>query len=97
LAGYLVVESIRENIPPSIKSLWAYEVWGLFPNWDKIECIDGQIGKKMLAIAQHKSQVATIPYSDGVIGLNRWRATFADPHQMEPVGAFAEVFLSTSL
>jgi hypothetical protein len=69
----------------------------LFSTWDRIECIDEQIGKKIMAITQHKSQVATIPYSEGVVGLNRWRAAFADPYQVEPTGAFAEVFLSTSL
>jgi LmbE family N-acetylglucosaminyl deacetylase len=93
LAGQLVVEGVREAKVFSIGSLWAYEVWGLFHSWDRIEYIDDQIGKKLLAIAQHKSQVASIPYGEGIAGLNRWRAAFADPHQIEPEGAFAEVFI----
>ena len=47
---------------------------------------------KMLAIAEHQSQVATIPYGEGVLGLNRWRAVFADPKAAAPMGAYAEVF-----
>jgi LmbE family N-acetylglucosaminyl deacetylase len=97
LAGQIVKKAVREAAVSPLPKIWAYEVWGLFPTWDRVEYIDGQIGKKMLAIAQHKSQVATIPYSDGVIGLNRWRAAFADPHQLAPAGVFAEVFLSISI
>jgi hypothetical protein len=50
------------------------------------------VAKKMLAIAEHRSQVATIPYGEGVLGLNRWRAVFADPKASAPAGAYAEVF-----
>jgi LmbE family N-acetylglucosaminyl deacetylase len=93
LAGQLTVESIRDTEVSSVGSLWAYEVWGLFPAWDRIEYIDDQVAKKLLAIAQHKSQVASIPYGE-VVGLNRWRAVFTDPQQTEPKGVYAEVFIS---
>jgi N-acetylglucosamine malate deacetylase 1 len=95
LAGKIVLETVQEiaHIDPTI---WAYEVWGLFSAWDRFEDISGQIGKKIQAIQQHKSQVACIPYADGVSGLNRWRAIFADPQQNQPEAAFAEVFIRCS-
>lgn len=37
-----------------------------------------------LSIMEHQSQVATIPYGKGVLGLNRWRAVFADPKAAAP-------------
>jgi hypothetical protein len=73
--------------------VWAYEVWGPFAKWDRLEYIDAYMEKKRLAIAEHRSQVATIPYGEGVLGLNRWRAVFADPRADAPVGTHAEVFL----
>jgi LmbE family N-acetylglucosaminyl deacetylase len=94
LAGKLVVENVKNaNLSP-LPVIWAYEVWGLFQSWDRIEYIDEYIGKKILAIEEHKSQIASIPYSDGVVGLNRWRAVFADSQQQETKGVFAEVFIS---
>ncbi|MBI5358668.1 PIG-L family deacetylase [Candidatus Amesbacteria bacterium] len=94
LTGQLVLESIKEAKFPSVNEVWAYEVWGLFPSWDRVEYIDDQVGKKLLAIAEHKSQIASIPYGEGAIGLNRWRAIFADQQDIQPKGAFAEVFIS---
>jgi LmbE family N-acetylglucosaminyl deacetylase len=92
LAGKLARESILESgiVPPA--GLWAYEVWGPLVAWERIEYIDAQVAKKMLAIAEHRSQVATIPYGEGVLGLNRWRAVFADPAALTPAGVYAEVF-----
>ncbi|MDX2253872.1 MAG: PIG-L deacetylase family protein [Nitrospira sp.] len=92
LAGQLARESILESgiVPPG--GLWAYEVWGPLATWDRLEYIDSVVAKKMLAIAEHQSQVATIPYGEGVLGLNRWRAVFADPKAAAPAGAYAEVF-----
>ncbi|ADJ28169.1 PIG-L deacetylase family protein [Nitrosococcus watsonii] len=96
LAGQLTRKCIEET-PLSINALWAYEVWGLFPRWDRLEYIDDQIGKKMQAIGEHKSQLASIPYGEGILGLNRWRAVFADPQQNTPQGVFAEVFFTMKL
>jgi LmbE family N-acetylglucosaminyl deacetylase len=96
LAGQLARECIEETSAP-VEALWAYEVWGLFPSWDRIEYIDEQIGKKLQAIGEHKSQIASTPYGEGIIGLNRWRAVFADPQQTDVLGAFAEIFLSMKL
>jgi N-acetylglucosamine malate deacetylase 1 len=91
LAGKVCLDACKEN---RVKSdVWAYEVWGLFAEWDRFEDITDQIGKKLKAIGAHQSQLASIPYADGVRGLNRWRAIFADPQQAAPPAEFAEVFL----
>jgi len=97
LVGKLVRESLVEAGHTPTGGLWAYEVWGLFTTWDRLEYIDDYVGKKSLAIAEHRSQVATIPYGEGILGLNRWRAVFADPKASAPGGVYAEVFLRAAL
>jgi N-acetylglucosamine malate deacetylase 1 len=92
-AGKLVRESVCESGVMPSGGVWAYEVWGPFARWDRLEYIDAYVEKKKLAIAEHRSQVATIPYGEGVIGLNRWRAVFADPMEAAPLGTYAEAFL----
>ncbi|HSA61022.1 MAG TPA: PIG-L deacetylase family protein [Nitrospiraceae bacterium] len=92
LTGRLVRESVRASGTVPIGGVWAFEIWTPFSTWDRIEYIDRYIAKKMLALAEHRSQVATIPYGEGVLGLNRWRAVFADPKANAPAGAYAEVF-----
>lgn len=97
LAGKLVRECVLETGLAPSGGLWAYEVWGLFTTWDRIEYIDAYVAKKTLAIAEHHSQVATIPYGEGVVGLNRWRAAFADHQASATLGMYAEVFLRVAL
>ena len=92
LAGKLARESVLEAGLVLSGGIWAYEVWGPFATWDRLEYIDRYIAKKMAAIAEYRSQVATIPYGEGVLGLNRWRAVFADPKASAPAGVYAEVF-----
>ena len=93
LAGRLVRESIRESSLRPSGGVWAYEIWGLFATWDRLEYIDAYLEKKKLAIAAHCSQVATIPYGEGMLALNRWRAVYAEPFADAPAGAYAEAFL----
>jgi LmbE family N-acetylglucosaminyl deacetylase len=93
LVGKLVGESLVETGLVPNGGVWAYEVWGLFTVWDRLEYIDHYIAKKLLAISEHRSQIATIPYGEGVLGLNRWRAIFADPWAKAPSGAYAEAFV----
>jgi N-acetylglucosamine malate deacetylase 1 len=92
-AGRLVRESVRESGLRPSGGVWAYEVWGPFARWDRIEYIDPYVEKKRLAIAEYRSQVETIPYGEGVLGLNRWRAVFADPMEEAPAGTYAEAFV----
>jgi len=95
LAGKMLLESMEECEVQC--DVWAYEVWGLFNQWHRIEDISAQIGKKIQAISEHKSQVACISYAEGVTGLNRWRAIFADPQQTKSGTAFAEAFIRCSI
>jgi len=90
-AGRICLDALKEN-NSNIK-VWAYEVWGLFPKWDRLENITDQMERKLAAIDEHKSQIAAIPYADGIAGLNRWRAVFADPHQTSTDGNYAEAFI----
>jgi LmbE family N-acetylglucosaminyl deacetylase len=97
LAGRLTRESVSESGLTPSGGVWAYEIWGLFAKWDRLEYIDAYLEKKKLAIAEHRSQVATIPYGDGMLALNRWRAVYADPFAEAPVGTYAEAFLRVAL
>lgn len=72
-------------------------MWGPFARWDRLEYVGAYVKKKKLAIAEYHSQVATIPYGDGMLGLNRWRAAYADPMAEKPADAYAEVFLRVAL
>lgn len=96
LAGKISIAAIHQSHLTDF-ILWAYEVWGLFHTWDRYEDITDQIGTKLKAIGEHQSQLAAIPYAEGITGLNRWRAVFADPKQEKVTGAFAEVFLKLNL
>ena len=97
LTGKVTLEALKQSNQASHIEVWAYEVWGLFNSWDRFEDITNQIGKKLMAIREHQSQLAAIPYAEGVAGLNRWRAVFADPQQTNAQATFAEVFLKLKL
>lgn len=71
---------------------WAYEVWGLFPSWQRVEDITEFVEQKAAAIECHRSQVTDVAYSEGVLGLNRWRAVFTDPHSI-PGARYLEAFI----
>ncbi len=96
LAGKISADAIKQSQLKN-SSVWAYEVWGLFNSWDRFEDITDQIGIKLRAIGEHQSQLAAIPYAEGITGLNRWRAIFADPKQEKVTAAFAEVFLKLKI
>ena len=90
-AGNITVDALsRSN---SEAELWAYEVWGLFSHWDRLDDISDQLETKLAAIREHSSQTAAIQYDEGIAGLNRWRAVFADPHQDKSPASYAEVFI----
>ena len=90
-AATITVDAVRRT--NSDAELWAYEVWGLFPAWDRFEDISDQLETKIAAIKQHRSQIAAVQYEEGIEGLNRWRAVFADPHQEKSPAKYAEVFI----
>lgn len=91
LAGEITVRAAAQQRPGA--TIWAYEVWGLFAHWDRYEDISSTIATKMRAIQEHRSQVAAIPFAEGVMGLNRWRSIFADPSETHAGNGFAEVFV----
>lgn len=89
-----VLEKLREmsqggkDIP---KRIWCYEVWTPFPSYDRIEDITEYIEVKTAAINAHKSQLEYKNYTEGMLGLNRYRAVFNERHGMTE-GMYAEVF-----
>jgi N-acetylglucosamine malate deacetylase 1 len=84
------LEQLTATVPGP--AVWAYEVWGLFPRWDRVEDISGVVERKAAAINCHSSQVADVAYTEGVLGLNRWRAVFTDPHNI-PSHRYVEAFI----
>ncbi len=90
-AGKITVDALNQS--SSRAELWAYEVWGLFPHWDRLDDISDQIETKLAAIREHSSQTVAIQYDEGIAGLNRWRGVFADPHQESSPATYAEVFI----
>jgi LmbE family N-acetylglucosaminyl deacetylase len=87
LTGRITLES-APRVP-----VWAYEVWGLFAKWDRLEDISNEMAKKLRAIHEHKSQIAALPFADAIAGLNRWRAVFADPQAKHIETLYAEAFV----
>ncbi len=57
---------------------WCYEVWTPFSSYDRIEDITPFADLKRRAIEAHVSQTAYKDYTDGIMGLNRYRGTFND-------------------
>ena len=90
-SGKITLEVTRHlNLAAAV---WAYEVWGLFSQWDRFEDISSYVAPKLHAINQHRSQIEAVPFGEGVLGLNRWRAVFADPSEKTVNTTFAEVFV----
>ena len=94
-ASQAVLEKMREmseagtDIPSNI---WCYEVWTPFPRYDRIEDITEYIEVKTAAINAHKSQLEYKNYTDGILGLNRYRAVFDERHGVADE-MYAEVFM----
>ena len=75
-----------------IKKIWCYEVWSAFNKYDRLVDISDFIQKKSASINAHKSQLEYKNYTEGMIGLNRYRAIF---HKMKGKTRmkYAEVFI----
>ncbi|GBD39112.1 N-acetyl-alpha-D-glucosaminyl L-malate deacetylase 1 [bacterium HR37] len=80
----------------STHTIWFYEVWTPFEKYNRIEDISNEIARKRAAIRAHKSQIEYKDYIEGIMGLNRYRATF---HNVNGVDAmkYAEVFIGLSI
>jgi len=73
-------------------TIWCYEVWTPFPNYDRIEDISEYIELKTAAVNAHKSQLEYKNYTEGILGLNRYRAVFDERYGVTDE-MYAEVFL----
>ena len=78
---------------PVRPAIWCYEVWTPFPAYDRIEDISLQMHVKTAAIDAHRSQIDYKDYTDGMRGLNRYRAVFNETAGIT-VMEYAEVFIS---
>ena len=84
-ATYLLDAALSSCQTPS-ERLYLYEVWGpLVP--DVLIDITKQADVKRLAINAHCSQVENIDMSEGILGLNRYRA------EMNRIRGYAEAFM----
>lgn len=72
---------------------WCYEVWTPFGQYDRIEDITGYTDLKARAVESHKSQVAYKDYTEGILGLNRYRAVFNETSGFTDM-KYAEVFIN---
>ena len=71
---------------------WFYEIWTPFPSYDRIEDITSFADHKRRAIEAHGSQTAYKDYTNGIMGLNRYRGAFHDTADgFAPL--WAEVFI----
>jgi len=81
---------------PVRPGIWCYEVWTPFPAYDRIEDISLQMHLKTAAIDAHKSQIDYKDYTDGMRGLNRYRAVFNETAGITLM-EYAEVFIGLAL
>ena len=81
---------------PVKPAVWCYEVWTPFQTYDRIEDISLQMHVKTAAIDAHRSQIDYKDYTDGMRGLNRYRAVFNETAGIT-VMEYAEVFIRLGL
>ena len=84
-AAARLLDSAMED-GPTVEACYLYEVWSpLMPN--VLVDITHQAEIKRRAVNAHRSQVETINMSEGILGLNAYRA------QMNRIPGYAEAFL----
>jgi LmbE family N-acetylglucosaminyl deacetylase len=91
-----VIKGMPADEMPVRPRVWSYEVWTPFPAYDRIEDISLQMHVKTAAIDAHRSQIEYKDYTDGITGLNRYRAVFNETSGIT-VMQYAEVFIELSL
>jgi len=95
----LVLDELRELSPNDElqpKKIWCYEVWTPFSVYDRIEDISQYIDLKVMAIEAHRSQLEYKNYTEGILGLNRYRAVFDERHGVTEM-QYAEVFIELTI
>lgn len=94
-----VLEKMREMSQAGAEvaeSIWCYEVWTPFPSYDRIEDITEHVEVKTAAINAHASQLEYKNYTEGILGLNRYRAVFDERHGVTDE-LYAEVFMKLEI
>lgn len=86
LASTLVTLEAIKMVPDYFPQLRGYSVWGamLAPE-EFLETVDltKVIDAKKRAIRAHESEIASHAYDEGAIGINRYNAVFANPHEKQ--------------
>ncbi len=86
------LKTMFKDICSKKSECWFYEVWTPFSSYDRIEDITSFADRKRRAIEAHRSQTAYKDYTDGIMGLNRYRGAFHDTADgFAPL--WAEVFI----
>jgi len=95
-AALETIKGMSAGEMPVKPRIWCYEVWTPFPSYDRIEDISLQMHVKTAAIDAHRSQIEYKDYTDGMRGLNRYRAVFSETAGFSVV-QYAEVFIGVPL
>ncbi|MGH7889133.1 MAG: PIG-L deacetylase family protein [Thermodesulfobacteriota bacterium] len=91
----LLLETLAKRAKDNLSTpqkIWCYEVWTPFEQYDRVEDISDYIDMKTASIEAHKSQVEYKNYTEGIKGLNRYRAVFQDTSGFTDI-KYAEVFI----
>lgn len=99
IVSKLVIDELREldkNNEYKAKNIWCYEVWTPFSSYDRIEDITKYIDLKVMSIEAHRSQLEYKNYTEGILGLNRYRAVFNERHGVTSE-KYAEVFFDLAI
>ena len=94
IVSELVVDELKEMDEEA--KVWCYEVWTPFGNYDRLEDISDFIDLKVIAIEAHRSQLEYKNYTEGILGLNRYRAIFDERHGKTEM-QYAEAFIELKL
>ncbi len=95
IVSELVLDELKEGDFDSPK-VWCYEVWTPFGTYDRLEDISHYIDLKVMAVEAHKSQLEYKNYTEGILGLNRYRAIFNERHGKTEM-KYAEVFIELGI
>lgn len=86
------LDKVREEKLFTPERIWCYEVWTSFEKYDRLEDISDYIEVKTAAVNAHKSQIEYKNYTEGIKGLNRYRAVFNNTSGVTEM-KYAEVFI----
>ncbi|TFG75368.1 MAG: PIG-L family deacetylase [Thermodesulfobacteriales bacterium] len=99
IVATLVLEELKllsEQNEYTPEKVWCYEVWTPFSSYDRIEDITEFVDLKVMAIEAHRSQLEYKNYTEGILGLNKYRSVFDERHGVTNE-EYAEVFIELKL